>query len=63
MLIMVSSVLRLKHMAEWLLPTDYPRPLPMKVVEADKTLSLPDPICLRLLQLSLSLTVNYLSLL
>ena len=40
-------------------PTDYPRPLPLKVVEAERVLDLPDPLCMKLLQLSLNLSQNF----
>ncbi|KAJ1652052.1 large subunit of alpha-aminoadipate reductase [Dispira simplex] len=45
---------RLHRLTELVLPTDYPRPVPLKVVEASHTFSLPDSACLALLQLSLS---------
>ena len=47
---------RLSALTELQLPTDYPRPLPLQVVEAEKTLALPDALCLGLLQLSLQLS-------
>ncbi|KAJ1991095.1 large subunit of alpha-aminoadipate reductase [Dimargaris cristalligena] len=45
---------RLLRPTELVLPTDYPRPVPLKVVEASHTIALPDSACLALLQLSLS---------
>ncbi|KAJ1930682.1 large subunit of alpha-aminoadipate reductase [Tieghemiomyces parasiticus] len=45
---------RLQRPTELVLPTDYPRPVPLKVVEASHTFDLPDPACLALLQLSLN---------
>jgi L-aminoadipate-semialdehyde dehydrogenase len=47
---------RLANLTELQFPTDYPRPLPLQVIEAERTLALPDRTCLALLQLSLSLT-------
>jgi hypothetical protein len=47
---------RLGALTELQLPTDYPRPLPLQIVEAEKTLQLSDQNCLQLLQLGLQLS-------
>ena len=44
---------RLQNLSEIQLPTDYPRHLPLKVVEAIKTLQLPENAALAVLQLSI----------
>src|ERR1043165_7409473 len=43
---------RLRNLSEIQLPTDYPRPFPLKVVEAIKILQLPETAALAVLQLS-----------
>ncbi|CAG8503059.1 14139_t:CDS:2 [Funneliformis caledonium] len=47
---------RLQNLTEIQLPTDYPRPLPPKVVEATKILHLPEITALAVLQLSLGIS-------
>ncbi|CAG8432975.1 11036_t:CDS:10 [Diversispora eburnea] len=47
--------IRLQNLTEIQLPTDYPRPLPPKVVEAIKILNLPETTALAVLQLSLAI--------
>lgn len=47
---------RLSNLTELILPTDYPRPVPFKVVEAEETLVLPDTASLAILQHSLAFT-------
>ncbi|CAG8449470.1 7430_t:CDS:10 [Acaulospora colombiana] len=46
--------IRLQNLTEIQLPTDYPRPLPPRVVEAVKILNLPESAALAVLQLSLA---------
>ncbi|CAG8523111.1 8211_t:CDS:2, partial [Ambispora leptoticha] len=46
---------RLRNPTELQLPTDYPRPLPLQVVEAVQTLHLPEATSYAVLQLSLSI--------
>ena len=47
---------QLLNLPETQLPTDYPRPLPLKVIEDEICVELDDALCLALLQLSLHLT-------
>ncbi|KAI8911192.1 hypothetical protein DFJ77DRAFT_549925 [Powellomyces hirtus] len=46
--------LRLANLTELLLPTDYPRPMPNRIVEAEQVLAIPEHISLAILQLSLA---------
>ncbi|TPX41142.1 hypothetical protein SeMB42_g05706 [Synchytrium endobioticum] len=46
--------LRLANLTELILPTDYPRPIPLKVVEADLVHALREPAALSLMTLSLA---------
>ncbi|KAI9205250.1 uncharacterized protein BJ171DRAFT_615822 [Polychytrium aggregatum] len=46
---------RLSSLTELILPTDYPRPIPQRVVDAEQILDLPESTSLAVLQLSLSL--------
>lgn len=49
---------RLENCGELQLPTDYPRTNPLKIVEAEETLELPELSCLSILQLSLGTSSN-----
>ncbi|CAG8442262.1 2035_t:CDS:10 [Ambispora gerdemannii] len=49
---------RLQNLTEIQLPTDYPRPLPLQVVEAVQTLHLPEATAYAVLQLSISLSFS-----
>ncbi|KAL1920377.1 uncharacterized protein VTP21DRAFT_754 [Calcarisporiella thermophila] len=49
---------RLHNLADLQLPTDYPRPMPLKIIEAFHTLPLSESLSLALLQLSLALQVG-----
>ncbi|CAG8507913.1 10748_t:CDS:10 [Acaulospora morrowiae] len=49
---------RLRNLTEIQLPTDYPRPLPPRVIEAVKILNLPESTALAVLQLSLDFPSN-----
>ncbi|KAJ3092157.1 large subunit of alpha-aminoadipate reductase [Quaeritorhiza haematococci] len=46
---------RLSNMTELILPTDYPRPIPNHVVEAEQILAIPETTALAILQLSLGI--------
>ena len=39
-----------------LLPTDYPRPLPHRMIEAERSIELEDSICLAILRIALQLS-------
>lgn len=41
---------RLSGLPDLQLPTDYPRPLPLQVIESDMTIQLPDDLCMSLLR-------------
>lgn len=49
---------RLEAFTELQLPTDYPRPLPLQVVEDEQFWPVDDSLCLKLLQLSLTLNTE-----
>ncbi|KAG9305834.1 hypothetical protein G9A89_006245 [Geosiphon pyriformis] len=49
---------RLENLTHNQLPTDYPRPLPLQVVEAVQTLHLPETTAYAVLQLSLAISSN-----
>ncbi|ORX94094.1 L-aminoadipate-semialdehyde dehydrogenase [Basidiobolus meristosporus CBS 931.73] len=49
---------RLQSLTELQLPTDYPRSVPLKIVEAVEALQLSEATCLAILQLSLAIKVN-----
>lgn len=46
---------RLSRLSNISLPTDYPRPIPAKVIEAEQSLDLPEEVSVEILQLSLNL--------
>ncbi|RIA92753.1 hypothetical protein C1645_764189 [Glomus cerebriforme] len=49
---------RLQNLSELQLPTDYPRPSPLKVVEAIKKIELPATAAIAILQLSTPISLN-----
>ncbi|RUP35855.1 L-aminoadipate-semialdehyde dehydrogenase [Jimgerdemannia flammicorona] len=49
---------RLRNLTDLLLPTDYPRPLPLQVIEEVETLQLSQTTLLAILQLSLAITIQ-----
>ncbi|KAK9727639.1 large subunit of alpha-aminoadipate reductase [Basidiobolus ranarum] len=49
---------KLQSLTELQLPTDYPRSVPLKIVEAVEALQLPEATCLAILQLSLAINSN-----
>ncbi|KAJ3038477.1 large subunit of alpha-aminoadipate reductase [Rhizophlyctis rosea] len=46
---------RLASLTELILPTDYPRPIPQRVVEAEQTLDIPEATSLAIMKLSLGI--------
>lgn len=48
---------RLSNLTDLLLPTDYPRPLPIRSIEEIETLQLSESTLLAILQLSLAITI------
>jgi len=46
---------KLSNLTELLLPTDYPRPVPLQIIEAEQTLELKESTALAILQLSLGI--------
>ncbi|KAI9098595.1 hypothetical protein DFS34DRAFT_78758 [Phlyctochytrium arcticum] len=46
---------RLANLTDLVLPTDYPRPIPHRSVEAEQVLAIPEAVSLAILQLSLSI--------
>ncbi|KNC99692.1 L-aminoadipate-semialdehyde dehydrogenase [Spizellomyces punctatus DAOM BR117] len=50
---------RLSSLTELVLPTDYPRPIPHRIVEAEQVLQVPEAISLAILKLSLNIKPNY----